>query len=94
MAKVLIDLDDADMLEWAQIITEALGTDAPKDIDDALAIVYDAIMVDRKRLTEHILDRRERLEAAAAIKTAVDRVTMLPTRKVAVVAAPEVPLKE
>jgi phosphoglycerate dehydrogenase-like enzyme len=56
--------------------------------------VYDAIMVDRKRLTEHILDRRERLEAAAAIKTAVDRVTMPPTRKVAVVAAPEVPLKE
>jgi len=88
MAKVLIDLDDADMLEWAQIITEALGVDAPKDLDDALSIVYDAIMVDRKRLTEHILDRREREMAAISIKAAVDRVTLAPTRKVAVVAAP------
>jgi len=84
MAKVLIDLDDADMLEWAQIITEALGTDAPKDLDDALAIVYDAIMVDRKRLTEHIYDRRAKAAAIEATKAQLGRMVLTPTRKSAI----------
>jgi hypothetical protein len=84
MAKVLIDLGDDEMLEWAAIIAEAAGSDAPVDLDDATAIIFDAIMVDRKRLAEHIYDRRAKAAAIEATKAQLDRMVLTPTRKVAI----------
>jgi hypothetical protein len=80
MATITIDLKDDELLDWATYITEAYGTDAPKDVDDACAIIFDAIMADRKRLTEYTLDKRERAAAADAIKARVDAVIVPPTR--------------
>jgi hypothetical protein len=84
MAKVLIDLDDTAMLEWATIICEATGAKPPEDVDDSVCVVYDAIMNDRRRLCEHIYDKRARAVALDAAKAQMAAVTIPPTRKLKV----------